>query len=70
MSGNGNCFDNAPVESFFKTLKSKMVWRTVFQSRRQATTMIGRWIDGYHNPIRNYSTLHYISPIAFEREAA
>ena len=70
MSGKGNCYDNAPVESFFKSLKSELVWRTVFQSRHQATDAIGRWIDGFYNPVRRHSTLDYISPIAFERAAA
>ena len=70
MSGKGNCYDNAPVESFFKSLKSELVWRTVFQSRHQATAAIGRWIDGFYNPIRRHSTLNYTSPIAFERAAA
>ena len=70
MSGKGNCYDNAPVESFFKTLKAEMIWRTVFQSRHQATDAIGRWIDGFYNPVRRHSTLDYISPIAFERAAA
>ena len=70
MSGKGNCYDNAPVESFFKTLKAELVWRTVFQSRNQATAVIGRWIDGYYNPVRRHSTLDYISPIAFKRAAA
>ena len=36
MSGKGNCYDNAMVETFFKTLKSELVWRTVFQTRAQA----------------------------------
>lgn len=42
MSGKGNCFDNAMVETFFKTLKAELVWRTVFQSRAEAATAIGR----------------------------
>ena len=36
MSGKGNCYDNAMVETVFKTIKSELVWRTSFQSRRQA----------------------------------
>ena len=41
MSGKGNCFDNAMVETFFKTLKAELVWRTVFRSRTEATAAIG-----------------------------
>ena len=33
MSGKGNCYDNAVVETFFKTIKSELIWRTVFMSR-------------------------------------
>ena len=45
MSGKGNCFDNAIVETFFKTLKAELVWRTIFQSRIEAAIAIGRYID-------------------------
>jgi transposase InsO family protein len=66
MSGKGNCYDNAAVETFFKTLKSELVWRTVFQTRGAATSAIGRYIDGFYNPLRRHSTLGYISPAQFE----
>ena len=49
MSGKGNCFDNAMVETFFKTdLKAELVWRTIFQSRIEAAIAIGRYIDGFY----------------------
>jgi putative transposase len=67
MSGRGNCYDNAVVETFFKTLKSELVWRTVFQSRAEAKEAIGRYIDGFYNPVRRHSTLGFISPVQFER---
>jgi putative transposase len=69
MSGKGNCFDNAVVETFFKTLKSELVWRTVFQTRAEAKDAIGRYIDGFYNPVRRHSTLDYVSPVQFERLA-
>jgi putative transposase len=69
MSGKGNCFDNAVVESFFKTLKSELVWRTVFQTRAEAKDAIGRYIDGFYNPVRRHSTLDFVSPVQFERLA-
>nr|WP_262272743.1 IS3 family transposase [Microvirga sp. HBU65207] len=69
MSGKGNCYDNAVVETFFKTLKSELVWRTVFQTRAEAKQAIGRYIDGFYNPVRRHSTLDYVSPIQFERLA-
>jgi putative transposase len=70
MSGRGNRFDNATVESFFKTLKAELVWRTVFRSRTEATAEIGRYIDGFCNPTRRHSALDFISPLQFERQAA
>ena len=69
MSGKGNCYDNSVVETFFKTLKSELVWRTVFQTRAEAREAIERYIDGFYNPVRRHSTLHYVSPVQFERLA-
>jgi len=50
MSRKVNCYDNAMVETVFKTIKSEMVWRTSFQTRREAEKAIGRYIDGFYNP--------------------
>ena len=50
MSGKGNCYDNAMVETFFKTLKSELVWRTAFQTRAEAIAALARYIDGFYNP--------------------
>jgi putative transposase len=55
MSSKGNCYDNTMVETLFKTIKSELVWRTSFQSRRQAEYAIARYIDGFYNPIRRHS---------------
>src|SRR3954451_4232038 len=70
MSGKGNCYDNAMVETFFKTLKSELVWRTIFYTRQQADQAIGRYIDGFYNPVRRHSALDFISPAQFEKHAA
>ena len=70
MSGKGNCFDNAVVETFFKTLKAELVWRTAFQTRAEARDAIARYIDGFYNPVRRHSTLDFVSPAQFERQAA
>lgn len=70
MSGKGNCYDNAAVESFFKTIKSELVWRTKLLSRRQANDMIAKYIEGFYNPERRHSTLGYLSPVEFENRAA
>ena len=70
MSGKANCFDNAMVATFFKTLKAELVWRTVFHSRAETTMAIGRYIDGFYNPVRRHSAINFISPLQFERLAA
>jgi transposase InsO family protein len=70
MSGKGNCYDNAMVETFFKTLKSELVWRTMFETRQDAEQAIGRYIDGFYNPARRHSALDFTSPAQFERMAA
>ena len=70
MSGKGNCYDNSMVETFFKTLKSELVWRTAFQTRAEAREALARYIDGFYNPIRRHSALGFISPAQFERRTA
>jgi putative transposase len=70
MSGKGNCYDNAMVETFFKTLKSELVWRTAFQTRAEAIGALARYIDGFYNPRRRHSALGFISPTQFERSIA
>jgi transposase InsO family protein len=66
MSGKGNCYDNAMVETVFKTLKAELVWRTTFKTRIAAETAIGRYIDAFYNPTRRHSALGFKSPIQFE----
>mgnify|MGYP002132712089 CR=1 FL=1 len=67
MSGKGNCYDNAMVETFFKTLKSELVWRTTFHTRAEAEQAIARYIDGFYNATRRHSHNRYLSPVDFER---
>jgi putative transposase len=69
IPGKGTCYDNAVVETFFKTLKSELVWRTVFQTRGEAACAIGQYIDGFYNPVRRHSALDFITPVQFERRA-
>jgi putative transposase len=66
MSGRGNCYDNAMVETVFKTIKSELIWRTASATRDQASKAIGQYIDGFYNPRRRYSSLGYVSPVTFE----
>lgn len=69
MSGKGNCYDNACVESFFSTLKAECADR-VFESRAEARSRIFEYIEVWYNRKRLHSTLGYLSPLEFEiREA-
>ena len=67
MSGKGNCYDNAPMESLFKTLKAECVWRTRYQTRTQAKNSIGHYINSFYNTVRKHSFLNYKSHMQFER---
>lgn len=66
MSGRGNCYDNAMVETVFKTIKSELIWRTAFATRDQAAQAIGHYIERFYNPRRRHSSLGYVSPVTFE----
>jgi putative transposase len=68
MSRRGNCWDNAPTESFFAGLKKEMVYRTRFETRDQARSAVFSWIEVWYNRKRRHSTLGYLSPEAFERK--
>jgi transposase InsO family protein len=70
MSGKGNCFDNAPVETFFKTIKAELIWRQSWTTRRTAELAIFNYINGFYNARRKHSALGWKSPLAFERKAA
>ena len=69
MSRSGNCWDNAAMESFFSSLKTERIRRKVYRSRDQARADVFDYIERFYNPTRRHSTLGYLSPIDFEREA-
>lgn len=66
MSRKGNCYDNAVMESFFRTLKAECVDRHIFQSHAPARTIIFEFLEVYYNRQRLHSTLGYCTPAAFE----
>nr|WP_093164424.1 IS3 family transposase [Aliiruegeria lutimaris] len=70
MSGKGNCYDNAAVETFFKTIKAELIWRRSWPTRRAAELAIFEYINGFYNPHRKHSALGWKSPLAFEAQAA
>jgi transposase InsO family protein len=66
MSRKGNCWDNAVAESFFKTLKSDLVYQTYFYTKQQAKREIFEYIEFYYNRVRSHSYLENLSPSKFE----
>ncbi len=70
MSRKGNCYDNAAVETFFRTIKAEPIRRDTWNTRRQAEMAIFEYINGFYNPRRCHSALGWNSPVAFERKAA
>jgi transposase InsO family protein len=66
MSRKGNCWDNAPMESFFRTLKVECVYRYTFETREQAKRSIFDYIEVFYNRQRGHSALNYLSPMNYE----
>jgi len=70
MSRKADCYDNAPMESFFHTLKTELVYQRHYATRAQATRDIFAYIEGFYNRTRRHSAIGYISPIEMELKAA
>ena len=69
MSRKADCFDNAPMESFFHTLKTELVHHRKYATRHQAERDIFAFIEGFYNRTRLHSAIGYISPIEMEKKA-
>lgn len=67
MSRKGNPYDNAMMESFYKTLKRELINDACFETRAQATQEILKYIETYYNTKRMHSSLDYRSPKDFEK---
>jgi putative transposase len=70
MSRKADCYDNAPMESFFHTLKTELVYQGHYATRADATRDIFAYIEGFYNRTRRHSAIGYISPIEMELKAA
>lgn len=66
MNGVGTWYDNAPMESFFGTLKSELVHHRVYNSRDEARPDLFFYIEAFYNRRRRHSSLAYLSPEAWE----
>jgi putative transposase len=68
MSGKGDCYDNAAMESFFSSLKGEWTdWHT-YQTRQEAQLSIFEYIEVFYNRQRRHSTLGYLSPVKYEQQ--
>jgi putative transposase len=69
MSRSGNVWDNAAMESFFSSLKTERPARKIYRSRNEAKANVFDYIERFYNPKRRHSTIGYMSPMEFERQA-
>jgi transposase InsO family protein len=67
MSRVAQCWDNAPVESFFATLKRELVHSEQYTTREQATASIFEYVEAFYNRVRRHSALGYVAPDEYER---
>jgi transposase InsO family protein len=68
MSRRGNCYDNAPMESFWGTLKNELIHHRRYETRAQAMGEITEYIEIFYNRQRRHSRLGNLSPAAFTQQ--
>ena len=66
MSRRGNCWDNAPSESFFHTLKTELTHHHQYHTREDAKRDIFEYIEVFYNRQRRHSSIGYQAPLAFD----
>ena len=69
MSRSGNVWENAAMESFFSSSKTERTERKTYRTRDQAKADVFDYIERFYNPTRRHSTLGYLSPMDFEKQA-
>ena len=69
VRNGGNVWDNAAMESFFSSLKTERTARKTYRSRNEAKADVFDYIERFYNPKRRHSTIGYMSPMKFERQA-
>ena len=69
MSRKDNCWDNAPIERFFSSLKREWIGERLYQTREEAINDIKEYVAVYYNAKRLHSTLGYLTPLEFEKVA-
>ena len=66
MSRKGNCWDNAPMESFFHSLKTELVMHCDYRTRDEARASLFEYMEVFYNRQRRHSTINYVAPLDFE----
>ena len=66
MSRKGDCWDNAPMESFFHTLKTELVMHCDYQTRNDARASLFAYMEVFYNRQRRHSSINYQAPLPFE----
>ena len=70
MSGKGDCYDNAMMESFFGTLKAELIHGQDWPSHDSVKQAVFEYMEVFYNRVRLHSSLGYKSPVAYEEQAA
>jgi transposase InsO family protein len=68
MRRKGNCYDNAPIESFWGTLKNELVYHRDYLTRQEAIKDITEYIEIFYNRQRRQKRLGYLSPAAYKKK--
>lgn len=66
MGTIGDCFDNSVAESFFATLQTELLDRSIWPTREALANAVFAFIESFYNPRRRHSTLGYLSPADYE----
>ncbi|MCH6257378.1 integrase core domain-containing protein, partial [Puniceicoccaceae bacterium K14] len=70
MSGKGNCYDNAAMESFYGRFKSSFIRGRTFSEEGELRSVVFKYIEPFYNHFRKHSSIGYKTPIQFEEEIA
>ena len=70
MSRRGNCWDNAPMESFFSRLKVELIYPNNYQSVEELKAGVFEYIEIFYNRKRKHSAIGYLSPAEYEKQTA
>jgi transposase InsO family protein len=67
MNRKGNCFDNAPMESFWGTLKQELIHHRQYRTRQEAIQDITEYIEVFYNRQRRQARIGFLSPVVYEQ---